>query len=167
MDPITNFDQDYLTIVHINGLSVPELIDLLEKASKNSEFPAKMQRTDACLDATYLRLDGEEDDGIPTPEEVAAAEAEGIVPEEQTYTEHPFYKEDGSLADAPGKPGEPIMLEIAYHPNNFLDSNDTEYDVIDLMSDGCGKFHVYDTYDEGLLIDYDKFDYLMGILKRL
>ena len=175
MTPITKFAQDYLTIEHINGISVPELINLLEEAKTDSRFPIVEQRTDACLEATYLRLDEDEDDSIPTAEEIAALEAEEaaaeeageIDAEEPAYTGYPFFDDDGNLAPAPGDPGEPIMLTIEYLPKNFKDDSDTEYEVVDLMSDGYNKYHVFDNDDHGLLIDCDKVDYLISILKLL
>ena len=178
MTPITKFAQDYLTIEHINGISVPELINLLEAAKRDSRFSIVEQRTDACLEATYLRLDEDEDDSIPTPEEIAAIEAEEaaaaeaeeaeeVEAEEQANTEYPFFDDDGNLAPAPGDPGEPIMLTIEYLPKNFKDDSDTEYEVVDLMSDGYNKYHVFDNNDSGLLIDCDKVDYLISILKLL
>ena len=167
MTPITKFAQDYLTIEHINGISVPELINLLEEAKTDSRFPIVEQRTDACLEATYLRLDEDEDDSIPTAEETAAEEAEEVETEEQAYTGYPFFDDDGNLAPAPGDPGEPIMLTIEYLPKNFKDNGDTEYEVVDLMSDGYNKYHVFDNDDNGLLIDCDKVDYLISILKLL
>ncbi|MBR6961494.1 hypothetical protein IKH79_01885 [Candidatus Saccharibacteria bacterium] len=183
MTPITKFAQDYLTIEHINGISVPELINLLEAAKRDSRFSIVEQRTDACLEATYLRLDEDEDDSIPTAEEIAAIEAEEaaaaeaeetaaeeaeeVETKEQDYTEYPFFDDDGNLAPAPGDPGEPIMLTIEYLPKNFKDDSDTEYEVVDLMSDGYNKYHVFDNNDNGLLIDCDKVDYLISILKLL
>lgn len=175
MTPIETKCEGYVSITHINGMSVPELINYL----KNLEFAPVVQRTDACLDAEYILVPTDESDlanveptddnsDLPAIEEVN----EGFLEEEQEPEQEPviscpFFNEDGSKADVPGEPGEPIMLAISFSPKE-TDSGDSDYyDVVDLMSDGAGNYHVYDTDNVGLLIDYDKIDYLISILEML
>lgn len=168
MTPVETKCEGYVSITSINGMSVPELINYL----KNLDFAPVVQRTDACLDAFYILAPIDESDSTddagdsPIVEDVDETFLEQE-PEQEPVISYPFFNEDGSKADVPGEPNEPIMLTISFSPKE-TDSGDSDYyDVVDLMSDGAGNYHVYDTDNVGLLIDYDKIDYLISILEKL
>ena len=171
MTPIVTDCQGYLTLTYINGFSMPELIKHLK--SIKIEKPVE-QLFDGHLDATYIISPFPRNENADRPVGLPAIEVvdeeffdEDAEPSQSTFEEYPFFNEDGTPAKAPQeRPGRTTLLSICYLPESG-DTPDDYYDVIDLMSDGKGHYHVYDNDNVGLLIDYDKVDCLISILESL
>lgn len=173
MTPICIHDPGYTTITYIDGMGTPELIKFLEPILEDRIKSGIEQRTDAsCLNAAYIVQVGNDDDDAqgdlpPFAEIDEDFLNEDAEPEEIPTEEYPFFNEDGSKADVPGEAGEVIMLTINHLPEGSDDPADDFYDVLDLLSDGCGNYHVFDPNNTGLVIDDDKISYLIKILSLL
>ena len=129
---------EWVEIEYYSNLELKDFIKFLEK-----QKPGDVEQLEGmCLVAEYKVMDKSDDDDDREP----------------TFTTYSVFNEDGTLAELPF--GDDDFCELfIYDPMHEIDNT-----AASLTKNNAMTFY---TTDEPLHIDYNKFDCLIGILKKI
>jgi len=133
-------EDEWLQVDHIDGASLKELIEFL-KANKPSGIE---QRADAGIEAEYLVINDQND---------------------EEFDCYPLLEENGELAKKPVDDDDVTIVSFSHKPEGSDKDGDDYYDIVELI--GAKSYRIYDPNNNGLTLDYDAFDCLIGILEKL